>query len=200
MTRPTLLAIRHLLAVTGIAALLAACSSSAPRAPDTYFDFAVTVPALSFGTTDRIALQRVDIRGVQSGRALVVVTGDTPRQFQELRGHYWHVAAPTLIERAFLDAMRTASSDARFGTSDMMKDADYRMTLNVTEFAFQPGGAASIRFDAVVTRKKGATVLSESYWGTAPLSGSSSAAGVTALSEAAGKAFGLLVQELATAL
>ena len=79
-------------------------------------------------------------------------------------------------------------------------DSDYRMTLNVTEFAFQPGGAASIRFDAVVTRKKGVTVLSESYWVTAPLSGSSSAVGVTALSEAAGKAFGLLVQELAAAL
>ena len=111
------------------------------------------------------------------------------------------MAAPTLIERAFIDAMRDASSDARFASADMAKDAPYRITLSVTEFAFQPGEIASIRFDAVVTHKKQGTILSESYWGSAPVgAGASASAGVTALSEAASIAFGLMAKELAAAL
>lgn len=201
MTRLSLHAIHHRFVFFGLVLLLAACSAATPRTPDTYYDFSLALPPLAFGTTDSIALQRVDIRGVQSGRALVVVAGETPRRFQELRGHYWHVAAPTLIERAFIDAMRDASSDARFASADMAKDAPYRITLSVTEFAFHPGETASIRFDAVVTHKKQGTILSESYWGSAPVgAGASASAGVTALSEAASIAFGLMAKELAAAL
>ena len=87
MTRLSLRAIHHRFVFFGLVLLLAACSAATPRTPDTYYDFSLALPPLAFGTTDSIALQRVDIRGVQSGRALVVVAGETPRRFQELRGH-----------------------------------------------------------------------------------------------------------------
>ena len=71
----------------------------------------------------------------------------------------------------------------------------------MTEFAFQPGETASIRFDAVVTHKKQGTILSESYWGSAAVGASASTlAGFKALSEAASVAFSLMAKELAASL
>lgn len=200
MTRPDMPIVRKILLLCAAAGFLLSCSTAGPRMPDTHYDLAVTLPPLRIGASTTVELQRVDMRGLQSGRALVMITGDTPRRFQEVRGHYWHVAAPTLIERAFLDAMNTASSDARFGTGKTMPDAAYRLTLVVDEFAFAPDGVASVSFEAVMTSRTGEIVLAETYQGTAPVAGAETGDGVLALAVAAGTAFAALASEMASAI
>ena len=199
-SRSEMLFVKKTLLLCVAAGFLLSCSAAGPRTPDTHYDLAVTLPSQSFGSSTAIALQRVDMRGLQSGRAVVMITGDMPRQFQEVRGHYWHVAAPTLIERAFLAAMNTASTDAHFGTGKAMPDAAFRLALVVNEFAFAPQGMASISFEAVMTRRTGEIVLSESYHGTAPVAGADASDGVLALSAAAGTAFAVLAGDMTSAI
>ena len=186
--------------ITAAMLVLAACSAAPVRSPDTHYDLEVTMASVSFGTEATIALRRVDVRGLQSGRSLVIITGTAPVRFQEQRGHFWHVATPTLIERAFLTAMNDASTDAAFGPSDSFDEVDYRLLLTVSRFAYVPGGEAMVDFDATVTTSDGDVLLARSYWGRAPLAGDRPADGVNGLGVALGKAMAVFAGELAAAL
>ena len=177
--------------------VLAACSAAPVRSPDTHYDLEVAMAPVGFGTEAAIALRRVDVRGLQSGRSLVIVTGTDPVRFQEQRGHFWHVATPTLIERAFLTAMNEASTDAAFGTSDSFDKIDYRLALTVSRFAYVLGGEAMVDFDATVNAADGDVLLARSYWGRAPLAGAAPADGVNALGVAFGEAMTVFAGELA---
>ena len=190
-------------ALAGIAVtmlVLAGCSAAPVRGPDTHYDLDVTMAPVSFGSEAAIALRRVDVRGLQSGRSLVIITGTDPVRFQEQRGHFWHVATPTLIERAFLAAMNDASSDAVFGTSDSFDRVDFRLVLSVSRFAYVVGGEAMVDFDATVTSANGDVLLARSYWGRAPLVGDGPADGVNGLGAALGEAMTVFAGELAAAL
>ena len=180
--------------------VLAACSAAPVRNPDTHYDLDVAMAPVSFGAEAAIALRRVDIRGLQSGRSLVIVTGTDPVRFQEQRGHFWHVATPTLIERAFLTAMNDASTDAAFGPRDSFDSVDYELVMTVSRFAHVPGGEAMVDFDATVTTANGEVLLARSYWGRAPLAGDAPADGVTGLGVALGEAMAVFAAELAAAL
>lgn len=180
--------------------LLAACAAAPARDPDTHYELDVAMDAVSFGTSGSMVLRRVDIRGLQSGRSLITVTGESPLRFQEQRGHFWHVATPTLIERAFLTTMNDASTDLVFGTADNLDDPEYRMILTVTRFAYDESGEAMVNFDATVSASGGDVVLARSYRGRAPLAGGTPADGVTALGKALGEAMGVFAGELANAL
>jgi ABC-type uncharacterized transport system auxiliary subunit len=186
--------------ITAAMLVLAACSAAPVRSPDTHYDLEVTMAPVSFGTEATIALRRVDVRGLQSGRSLVIITGTAPVRFQEQRGHFWHVATPTLIERAFLTAINDASTDAAFGTSDSFDEVDYRLVLTVSRFAYVPGGEAMVDFDATVTTSDGDVLLARSYWGRAPLAGDRPADGVNGLGVALGEAMAVFAGELAAAL
>ena len=186
--------------ITAAMLVLAACSAAPVRSPDTHYDLEVTMAPVSFGTEATIALRRVDVRGLQSGRSLVIITGTAPVRFQEQRGHFWHVATPTLIERAFLTAMNDASTDAAFGTSDSFDEVDYRLLLTVSRFGYVPGGEAMVDFDATVTTSDGDVLLARSYWGRAPLAGDRPADGVNGLGVALGEAMAVFAGELAAAL
>ena len=182
------------------AMLLAACAAAPARDPDTHYELDVAMAPVSFGESGSVMLRRVDIRGLQSGRSLITVAGDSPLRFREQRGHFWHVATPTLIERAFLTTMNDASTDLVFGTADSLDDPNYRMVLTVTRFAYAETGDAMVNFDATVSASGGDVVLARSYWGRAPLSGTTPADGVNALGEALGEAMGVFAGELAAAL
>jgi len=186
--------------ITAAMLVLAACSAAPVRSPDTHYDLEVTMAPVSFGTEAAIALRRVDVRGLQSGRSLVIITGTQPLRFREQRGHFWHVATPTLIERAFLTAMNDASIDAAFGTSDSFDRVDYRLVLTVSRFAYVPGGEAMVHFNATVTTSDGDVLLARSYWGRAPLAGDRPADGVNGLGAALGEAMTVFAGELAAAL
>ena len=192
--------LRRAIPVALAALVLAACSAAPARSPDTHYDLDVAMAPVSFGSEANIALRRVDIRGLQSGRSLITVTGTDPVRFQEQRGHFWHVATPTLIERAFLKAMNDASSDAAFGTSESFDKVDYRLAITVTRFAYMPGGDAMVNFDATVTAGGSDVVLARSYWGRAPLEADTPAAGVTALGAALSEAMTVFAGELADAI
>ena len=182
------------------AAMLAACAAAPARSPDTHYELDVTMAPVTFGVNGSMALRRVDIRGLQSGRSLITVAGESPLRFREERGHFWHVATPTLIERAFLVTMNDASTDMAFGTPDSFDKLDYRLVLTVTRFAYAQGGEAMVNFDATVTGGSGDVILARSYWGRAPLAGSDPADGVNALGVAMGEAMGVFAGELAAAL
>ena len=111
----------------------------------------------------------------------------------------WVGGTPTLIERAFLTAMNEASADATFGASDSFDKIDYRLALNVTRFAYVPGGEAMVDFDATVNTSDGDVLLARSYWGWAPLVGEVPAEGFNALGVALGEAMTVFAGELATA-
>jgi uncharacterized lipoprotein YmbA len=194
------LALRGLLLAGALMMGLVGCAAKPPRAPDTHYDLELSTRSQTYGKAATVRLDRVDMRGVQSGRALVTITGTSPKRFQEIRGHYWHVAAPILIERAFLEAMNAASTDAIFGTSVSMPRPNYRLTLTVLEFAYDPVGKASVRFHAVLVDDDGKIVMAETYAATAALKNMSPAvgpaAGVDALSDALSRGF----ERLSTAL
>ena len=195
----TLTFIRALAGAVAGLLVLAAYSAVPVRSPDTHYDLDVVMAPVSFGTEAAIDLRRVDVRGLQSGRPLVIVTGTEPIRFQEQRGHFGHVATPTLIKRAFLTAMNEASVDATLGASDSFDKIDYQLALNVTRFAYVPGGEAMVDFDATVNTSDGDVLLARSYWGWAPLVGEVPAEGFNALGVALGEAMTVFAGELATA-
>ena len=182
------------------ALILAACAAAPTRAPDTHYELDASIPPVSFGVNGSVVLRRVDVRGLQSGRSLITIIGEEPMRFQEERGHFWHVATPTLVERGMLTAFNAASSDLVFGTADSLDKPDYRLVVTVTRFAYDPSGDAMVNFDATVTKSGGGVVLARSYWGRAPLADSSPAAGVTAIGAAFGKAMTVFSGELAESL
>lgn len=175
---------------------LAACAAKPARDSDSHYDIAITVPATSFGSDSSIMLRRVDIRGIQSGRPLIQIIASNPVEFQEERGHYWHVSAPTLLERAITDSLGAASTDAVFGTSANMQDADYQYSVDMRLFAYEPGGNAQVAFNVVVKDDKGRIVLSQDYATTSPLASPAPAAAVNAL----GAAFSAALSEMAADL
>ena len=180
--------------------MLAACSAAPTRAPDTHYELDASIPPVSFGVDGSVMLRRVDVRGLQSGRSLITVIGENPMRFQERRGHFWHVATPTLVERNLLTAFNAASSDLVFGTADSLDKPDYRLIVTVTRFAYDPAGEAMVNFDATVTASGGDVVIARSYWGRAPLADSTPAAGVSAMGAALGEAMTVFSRELAAAL
>ena len=156
--------------------------------------------SVGFGSEANIALRRVDIRGLQSGRSLITVTGTDPVRFQEQRGHFWHVATPTLIERAFLNAMNEASSDAAFGTSESfrqcrLQDGDHGHPLRLHARRRRHG-----QFRRHRDGRRRRCCPCPKLLGRAPLAADTPAAGVTALGAALGEAMTVFAAELADAI
>lgn len=179
---------------------LAACAARPARDVDSHYDIAVVVPETSFGSDASIMMRRVDIRGIQSGRPLIQIIANNPVEFQEARGHYWHVSAPTLLERAISDALSAASTDASFGTSETMQDADFQYSVDMRLFAYAPNGDAQVAFGVVVKNNKGKIVLSQDYAATASVTSSAPAAAVNALGKALSTALGTMAADLAAAI
>ena len=182
-----------------VAALFAvgACSSKPKRDADSHYDISVATPAISYGSEATIMLRRVDIRGLQSGRTLIQIVATDPIKFEELRGHFWHVSTPTLIERAVTDALNASSQDAVFGDSNSMQDADYTYSVDIRQFAYEPAGSAKVAFSAVVRNKAGKIVLAGEYQATSPLGANDVPSAVKALSTAFSNALSGLSADLA---
>ena len=179
---------------------LGACSAKPARDVDAHYDISVEVPSTAYGTDATVMLRRVDIRGIQSGRPLVQISGIDPVKYQEVRGHYWHVSAPTLLERAISTALATSSADAIFGTSANMQNADFQYSIDMRLFAYEPGKGAHVIFGVVVKDKKGRIVLSETYQAEANLTTTQPADAVNALGNALSAALTDMATDLADAI
>ena len=74
-----------------------------PEMQDTYYDMQPDIAPVTFQSDKTLKLQSVSVKGLQSGRSLVIEKATNPVQYQEVRGHLWHVAPSTLIENAISD-------------------------------------------------------------------------------------------------
>ena len=184
-------------AVMGLSILaLSACSSAPARDADTYYDMRPEIGDVSFGSDKTLKIQSVSVKGLQSGRSLIIEKDTNPIQYQEVRGHLWHVSPSDLIETSMSNALIQASQDLVIGTSDTIDGEDLRLRIVVTKFHFSPNDTAKLAFDAVIKDKRGKIISSTRYDLSQPISGSGYDNAVLALETALEKALGSLVLDI----
>ena len=181
-------------------ASLAACTSAPARDADVYYDLRPQIENVSFGSTKTMKLQSVSVKGLQSARPLVFEASRTPAQYQEVRGHLWHVAPSTLLEVAIGNALISASTDLVVGTSDNIDDEDLRLRVIVSKFHFSPNDAAHIAFDAVIKDRRGKIVSSTRYDVSEPITAEGYENAVLALEAALAQAITALAKDIAATL
>lgn len=188
--------------LAGAAALLAlaACSSAPARQADIYYDLRPTIAPVSFASNKVLEVQSVTVKGLQSARSLVIETGISPVQYQEVRGHLWHVAPSNLIERAVTDALSSASQDMVIGLSQTVDNEDYRLKLTVEKLHFKPADAAHLDIEAVLKNKSGKIITTKRYQIAQAITGSDNQAAVMALELALADMIGQLAQDIRSAL
>lgn len=186
----------------GAAALfaLAACSSAPARQADIYYDLRPTIAPVSFASNDTLEIQSVTVKGLQSARSLVIETGKSPVQYQEVRGHLWHVAPSNLIERAVTDALSSASQDMVIGSSQTVDNEDYRLKLTVEKLHFTPSETAHLDIEAVLKNKSGKIITTKRYQIAQAIAGSDNQAAVMALEMALADMIGQLAKDIRSAL
>ncbi|WP_438997423.1 ABC-type transport auxiliary lipoprotein family protein [Candidatus Puniceispirillum sp.] len=173
------------------------CTSPAPRMADTHYNIETSVPPTRYGTEASIQLRKLDMRGIQSSRALVIISATDPIQLQENRGHYWHSAPALLLKRTISETLDSASYDIRFGTNVTMQDPDYTMDIDMRLFAFTPDAHAIVEMGFVIRNQDDDIVLHDVLRKTASLDGVSSLDGVHGLQIALAKTLEALSARLA---
>lgn len=173
------------------------CTSPAPRIADTHYNIETSVPPTRYGTEASIQLRKLDMRGIQSSRALVIISDKDPIQLQEKRGHYWHSAPALLLKRTISETLDSASYDIRFGTNATMQDPDYTMDIDMRLFAFTPDAHAIVEMGFVIRNQDDDILLHDVLRKTASLDGASSLDGVHGLQSALARTLDTLSARLA---
>lgn len=179
---------------------LAACSSAPARVADAYYDLRPEIAPMNFGSDKVLEIQSVSVKGLQSARPLVFQASSSPVQYQEVRGHLWHVSPSSLWERAVATTLAAASEDLVIGTSDTVDEEDFRLKLTVSQFHFIPDHLARIDFDAVLKDSRGKIVSVHRYEAEEPLDGSGYANAVLGLEKALSAALQLMANDIQIAL
>lgn len=179
---------------------LAACSQAPARNADTYYDVRPQITDIAFGSDKVLKIQSVSVKGLQSGRSLVIESATNPVQYQEVRGHLWHVAPSDLIETALADALIKASQDLKIGTGDTIDNEDLRLKIVVSQFHISPATSAHIAFDAMLKDKRGKIITSTRYQISEPVTAAGYEGAVSALEKGLSNAFSALAQDMAAAL
>ena len=188
-------------ALCGLALIsLGACSQAPARNADTYYDIRPQIADIAFGSDKVLKIQSVSVKGLQSGRSLVIESGTNPVQYQEVRGHLWHVAPSDLIETALVNALTKASQDLKIGTSDTIDNEELRLKIVVSQFHIAPDTSAHIAFDAMLKDKRGKIITSTRYQMNEPILGTGYEAAVSALENGLSDAFSALAKDMAAAL
>ena len=180
--------------------VLAACAAAPARVADKYYDLQPRIGSFMFGTNASIRVDSVTVKGLQSGRPLVIQAGDAPVYYEEVRGHLWHVAPSTMLQRAFVDALSEASGDATIGTSDTLDMSDMRLKLTVTKLIIMPNEAAAIDIEAVLKNKSGDIILVQDYQGQTATRGAGYEGAVLAMQDALADVIGRLAADIRQAL
>ena len=176
--------------------LLSACSSAPARDADTYYDMQPDIAPVTFQSDKTLKLQSVSVKGLQSGRSLVIEKATNPVQYQEVRGHLWHVAPSTLIENAISESLMAASQDLLIGTSETVDNEDMRLRIVVRKFHFTPAQNAHLAFAAVIKDRSGKIISSTNYDISEPITGSGYESAVLALEKAMSQAIEDLVSDI----
>lgn len=184
-------------ALCGIGLLvLSACSSAPARDADTYYDMRPEMADITFQSDKRLKVQSVSVKGLQSGRSLVIEQATSPVQYQEVRGHLWHVAPSTLIENAISETLMAASQDLQIGTSDTLDDEDMRLRIVVRKFHFTADQNAHLAFAAVLKDKRGKIISSTNYDITEPITEAGYQGAVLSLEKAMSQAIANLASDI----
>jgi len=181
-------------------AILTACSAAPKREADRFYDLAVEPVMERYGQIAEIEVRPVTIKGVQSGRALVIQESASPLQLVEQRGHFWHSQPSYLLQNAIIDSLNAGSEDAVFGKSDSLKQINYRLKLTATHFAYAPNGAAHIAIDMSLQTKSGQVLTSGSYTAESPVRSAEIIDAVRAFSEATTIIFQAIASDIAAAI
>lgn len=184
-------------AIIVLLTIIGGCTSPAPRMADTHYNIETSIPPIHYGTEATIQLTKLDMRGIQSSRALVIISDTDPIQLQERRGHYWHSAPALLLKRTISETLDSASHDIRFCTNVTMQDPDYTMDIDMRLFAFTPDVHATVEMGFVIRNQDGDIMLHDVLLKTASLDGASSLDGVHGLQSALAKALEALSARLA---
>lgn len=176
--------------------LLSACSSAPARDADTYYDMRPEIAPVTFQSDKTLKLQSVSVKGLQSGRSLVIEKATNPVQYQEVRGHLWHVAPSTLIENAISESLMAASQDLLIGTSETVDNEDMRLRIVVRKFHFTPSQNAHLAFAAVIKDRSGKIISSTNYDITEPITIAGYEGAVLALETAMSQAIADLVSDI----
>ena len=179
---------------------LAACTAAPARVADKYYDLQPRIGSFMFGSNASIRVDSITVKGLQSGRPLVIQAGDAPVHYEEVRGHLWHVAPSTLLQRAIVDALSDASGDATIGTSETLDTNDFRLKLTVTKLVIMPDEAAAIDIEAVLKNKSGDILLVETYQGQTGVRGAGYDAAVLAMQDALADVITRLAADIRQAL
>lgn len=176
------------------ATMLAACSAAPKRDADRFYGLTVEPIEQSYGSTAQIEVRPVTIKGVQSGRPLVIQESEAPLQLVESRGHFWHSQPAYLIQDLTIQALNQGATDAKFGTSDTLKTIDYRLRLTATDFSYVPSSHALITIKMSLQTRSGEVITSGSYEARAPLSSDVPSAATSAF----GAAMELILTDMAS--
>ena len=180
--------------------LLSACSSAPARDADTYYDMRPDIADITFQSDKTLKIQSVSVKGLQSGRSLVMEKATSPVQYQEVRGHLWHVAPSTLIENAISEALISASQDLQIGTADTVDNEDMRLRIVVRKFHFTAQQNAYLAFAAVLKDKRGKIISSTNYDITEPVTEAGYEGAVLALEKAMSQAVTALAADIKNTL
>lgn len=184
-------------AIALMLASIGGCSAPAPRVADTHYNIETSITPITYGIDAKIQLTKLDMRGIQSSRALVLITDTDPIQLQEKRGYYWHSAPALLLQRTISETLDSASHDIRFGTSANMQNPDYTLDIDMRLFAFSPGAYAIVTMEAVIRNQNDDIVMHDVFSKTATLDDSSPLDGVHGLQNALAKVLEVLTAKLA---
>lgn len=176
---------------------IAGCTSPTPRLPDTHYDIEAAIKPITYGSDVTIQLSKVDMRGIQSSRAVTIISDTDPIQLQEKRGHYWHSAPALLLKRTISETLNKASRDIRFGTSMTMQNPDYILDIDMRLFAFKPNRDAVIEMGYVIRNRDGEIVMHDVLYETARLNGASALDGLHGLQAALAQTLDALSHNLA---
>ena len=181
-------------------AVLASCSAAPKREADRFYDLNVEAISERYGQIAEIEIKPVTIKGVQSGRALIIQESATPLQLVESRGHFWHSQPSYLLQNAAISGLNAGSSDVVFGKSDSLKRINYRLRLTATHFAYEPDGQALISMEMSLQTKSGQVLASGSYTASAPLESPAPIDAVSAFGTATSLVLQAIAADIATAL
>ena len=143
--------------------LLASCSAAPMREADRFYGLDIQIEAQSFGDDDTILVKPAQIRGVQSGRPLVMAESQSPLKLIESRGHFWHIAPNYLIRDAMAAGLDAASTDMRFRTDDLLNIANYSLHMSVKDWHYQADGMAVVSLQAALKSRNGALIFTQDY-------------------------------------
>lgn len=143
--------------------ILASCSAAPMREADRFYGLNINIEAVSFGSDETVLVKPVQIRGVQSGRPLVIAESQSPLKLIESRGHFWHTAPNYLIRDALASGMDNAATDMRFRTDDLLNAASYSLHLSVKELNYQMTGTAVVSAQAALKSRNGAVLFTGEY-------------------------------------